>query len=170
MIKYISKNLTISFPVAASYAPGDYARLFWNAGESDIDWATPVDNERHELFDGDSGYFGWGHQTWGHHRWGHAQSRNVPGWGHLPWGHHLWGYGSAILEIIKTITSPGYYAFGIETYDAYGNAHSAGTPGSDAITVSLTPKTPSPLMRDSYDAVSDVLTLRANVLFVGARR
>ena len=168
-IQYIQKNIVLTVPVATTYDPGDYMRLFWNGGTGAIDWDTPPDDKRYELYQDDAGYFGWGHQTWGHFNWGHAQARNVPGWGHFPWGHIPWGHGSGILKFTSNIKDPGYYAFGFITFDEAGNSD-AGARVSDAVTVSLTPETPTALRRVSYDATADVLTLAATVRFVGARR
>ena len=145
---YEPKNVSISFAVG-SYAPGDYVRLHGNSGSGSVDWTNPVDNKKTELFQNDSGYFGWGHIRWGHFRWGHGDARNVAGWGHLPWGNFAWGRGAAIVLVHQQIIDPGYWRFGFSAYDSAGNVHS-GTPGETEEYVSLTPQQPSVLKKNNY--------------------
>jgi len=148
-LKYIPKNITISFTVGSSYKPGDYARLHGNTGVGPVNWTDPVDNRTINLFPNDSGYFGWGHQNWGHFRWSHGQARGVSGWGNLPWGHFPWGRGAMIIKVRRRIRTPGTYAYGFAGYDKAGNKYS-GTAGEVHERVDLTPEKPTPLKKNAY--------------------
>ena len=156
-MKYIPKNVSITFAVPSTMIQGDYVRLFGNSGSGSVNYTTPIDSNRHDLFDGDSGLFGWGYGTWGHHPWGHLNARGVNGWGHLAWGHWGWGYGAAEIEIIKKEISPGDYVYAVQAYDRAGNVD-VGTPEEEGLSVCLTPRTPRALKINNYNSTTNVLT------------
>jgi len=153
-------QITIEFVVPAGYQPGDYARLFGNGGDGNIDWNNPVNNEVFELFGDGAGIYGWGHAPWGHFAWGHAHSVKTPGWGHMPWGHFPWGYGTAVIYAQLTINECGDYKFGFKCYDSLGNLHT-GTPTEVQAVIHIAPDAPTGLKKSSYNKTTDILILEA---------
>ncbi len=156
----MSVQVTIEFIVPVGYLEGDYAKLYGNGGQGDIDWNTPLSNEVFALFPNGAGIFGWGHAPWGHFRWGHAHSQRTPGWGHLPWGRFPWGHGTAIITVKHQVSSCGAYKFGLACYDKLGNLHT-GTPEEVTVNVHIAPPAPSGLKKNTYDKGTDILLLDA---------
>lgn len=150
--------IEIKFCLPSGYREGDYAMLYSNGGEGEIDFDTPVIGDRFDLFPGRAGIFGFGHAPWGHFRWGYAHSMRTMGFGHLPWGHFPWGHGS--IEVIAKVfvSACGDYKFAFGCFDAAGNFHE-GTPAEVELEVHTAPDPPTGLKKGSYDKVTDVLTL-----------
>ena len=153
-----SAMISVSFWVT-NFAQGDYARVFWNAGNGAIDWDTPMDNRKYDLYPDDAGKHGFGHGNFGHHPFGHAHYRGVPGFGRLPFGKHPFGHGAVKITAIKKVFDPGYYLFGFNSYDSKGNKTS-GTPEEIGQVVCLKPPTPSRLKKVSYNYSTKVLSLK----------
>lgn len=92
----MSVLITINFVVGVDYIEGDYAVLFGNGGEGDIDWETPLSGHL-DLFPNRQGIYGYGHAPYGRHRYGMAHSTGPLGYGHLPYGHSPYGLGSELI-------------------------------------------------------------------------
>jgi len=153
-------KITILWAIPAGYQPGDYARLYGNGGSGDINYDTPLTNERFELFQDGGGLLGWGHLPWGHFPWGHGQASRCPGWGHLPWGHFPWGHGTTLIKAEITVAQCGEYKFAFKTFDKSGNVGS-GTPEELTASIHLAPPAPSGLKKISYDKDTKILILEA---------
>jgi len=150
--------LTITAVIGADHLPGDYAYLHSNGGAGEIDWDTPADPERIELFPGGAGIFGFGHAPFGHHRFGHAHSIDTIGFGHLPFGHFPFGHGATRITAELEVTTCGSYTCGFKCYDAAGNPHS-GTPDEVTTVIHIAPDSPAGLKLNDYNKTTDVLTL-----------
>ena len=123
----MSARVTILWAVPAGYEPGDYAMLYGNGGDGDIDYDTPLTNEKYPLFPDNGGIFGFGMAPWGQFPWGMAWAARVPGFGQLPWGKFPWGLGTALLTIKYDVAVCGEYKFALKVFDKLGNP-SSGTP------------------------------------------
>lgn len=156
----MSAKVTIKFVVPAGYQQGDYARLHGNSGSGEIDWDTPVLQEKFDLFPSGAGIFGWGHAPWGHSPWGHPFSMRTLGWGHLPWGKFPWGHGTAVITAEVDIFECGAYKFAFACYDSLGNIHE-GTPEEVTLHIHIAPPVPTGLKKVSYNKDADVLILEA---------
>jgi len=153
----MSAVITIKFAVSLGYSPGDYALLFGNGGSGEINWASPIDNARYELFPKGGGVYGWGYAPWGQFRWGYAWSTRSAGWGYLPWGLFPWGYGTALITATQIVESCGCYKFGFKCYDSLGNENT-GAPGEVEVELHNPPPAPLGLKKNSYNKKTDVLT------------
>lgn len=156
-MKYFPKNIAIDFRVPSGMTRGDYVRLFGNGGSGAVNYTTPLDSSRYDLFRGDSGLFGWSKGRWGHHTWGRQDARGVNGWGKLKWGDFGWGYGAAEINIVRQEQSPATYIYAFQAYDTAGNLDT-GTPDEEAALVCPLPKRPLALKRNSYNSTTDVIT------------
>ena len=152
--------ITVKFTVPSGYQPGDYVQLYGNGGSGDIDWNTPVDNNKYNLFPDGAGIYGWGHMPWGHFFWGHAYCTGTPGWGHMPWGHFPWGYGAVTIQAQAEVSECGDYKFGFKCFDKLGNLHT-GTPEEVAVYIHIAPDAPTGLKKYSYNKTTDILVLDA---------
>jgi len=152
-------NITIRFAVGMGHRPGDYAQIFSNNGSGDVDYTVPFDARRIELMPNGAGWYGFGHGPFGHHPFGKPFGRNIHrGFGHLPFGHHPFGYGGVLIEETVSVTDCGAWTFALVAYDKLGNAHE-GTPNTSTVTVHVAPPKAGPLVKDSYDPDTDILTL-----------
>jgi len=156
----MSARITISFTVPIGHRPGDYAQLHGNGGLGDIEWDTPVNNERQDLFPGGAGIFGYGHAPYGHFRYGHAHSTGTVGYGHNSYGHFPYGHGATELTFHADVTVCGSYKFGVKCFDAAGNAHD-GTPDIETLDIHIAPSAPTGLKLNDYNKTTDILTLDA---------
>lgn len=156
----MSAIIIIKFIVPVGYEDGDYAYLHGNGGSGDIDWDSPLINERFDLFPNGAGIYGFGHAPWGHFRWGHCHSKRTAGWGHLPWGHFSWGHGTAVIMAQVRVESCGEYKFGFACYDSLGNVHQ-GAPEEALVSVHIHPPAPTGLKKNIYDKDTDILILDA---------
>ncbi|MFA5554905.1 MAG: hypothetical protein WCZ89_02315 [Phycisphaerae bacterium] len=144
----MAKIITISFAVPFGYRPGDYAVLYSNAGDGDIDWDNPA-SEHLPLFPNGAGIHGWGYAPWGYFSWGYAQSRLCEGWGYLPWGHFPWGYGTAVIFARYRAEQCGDYQFAFKLFDELGNPQS-GDSGIAQAEVHIPPQPVTGLVKTSY--------------------
>lgn len=151
-------KVTIMFAVATGYLPGDYAKLCGNGGAGDVDYDTPLDATRHELFPRGAGNYGFGHAPFGHFRFGHSHSVNCPGFGSLPFGHFPFGHGTAIVTATTEVDECGTYKFGFAVFDELGNPQT-GTPDEVTLDIHVAPAKPSRLTKSNYNKTTDVLTL-----------
>ena len=156
----MSAKITITWAVPAGYQPGDYARLYGNGGNGDIDYDTPLTNEQFELFQDGGGIYGWGYQPWGHTPWGKPWATKVPGWGHLPWGHSPWGYGTTVIQTQYTVTQCGTYKFAFKLFDKLGNENT-GIPEEAEVVIHIAPPQPTGLKKVSYNKDMHILVLEA---------
>jgi len=156
----MSAAVTISFAVPAAYNRGDYAVLYSNGGDGEIDFDTPVDSQRYELFPDGAGIYGFGHVPFGHYRFGHGSSIRTAGFGHMPFGHYPFGHGTAIVEATIEVEECGSYKFAFGCFDSAGNAHE-GSPGEAEVEVHISPAAPAALTKTSFDKDTGVLVLAA---------
>ena len=154
----MSAVVTVSFAVPAGYKSGDYAIIYGNNGDGDINWNQPLSNEKFQLFPNGAGIYGYGHAPYGHHRYGRAHSVLCDGYGHLPYGHHPYGYGTALIKMKVRIESCGLYKFGCKVFDSLGNQQ-VGLSGEVEAEIHIKPPIPDGLKKVSYDKDTDVLVL-----------
>jgi hypothetical protein len=140
----MSAVVTVKFVVGLGYVEGDYAMLHGNGGSGDIDWETPLSQQRYDLFPNRGGIFGFGHAPFGHFRFGHAHSMRTRGFGHLPFGHFPFGHGAVQISAEHKVTCCGGYKFGFACYDAAGNQHT-GRPRQVTIDVHIAAEKPAGL-------------------------
>ena len=157
----MSAKVILTFCTPADCEAGDYAILYGNGGDGEIDWVNPLLNGRKfDLFPMGGGIYGWGHAPWGHFPWGHALSMRTLGWGHLPWGHFPWGHGTALISTEVPIVVCGDYKFAFVAFDSLGNAN-VGDPQEISLTIHTAPPMPTGLTKYSYNKDTDVLILNA---------
>lgn len=151
--------ITIKFLATPDHRPGDYAQLYSNGGDGDIDWNTPVSSRRHPLYPGDAGQYGFGRTPFGRTPFGHGQAIGVnTGFGHGPFGRTPFGHGATVVTATHAVTACGMYKYGIKTFDAAGNENE-GTPAEETLSVHVTPPRATPLKPLSYDKATDILIL-----------
>ena len=80
------------------------------------------------------------------------------GFGHLPFGHFPWGLGSAQITATHKVAECGTYKYAFKVFDAAGNPQS-GAPEEVSLTVDTAPPRPTGLKKQSYNNITDVLTL-----------
>jgi hypothetical protein len=154
----MSARITLKFVVPLTARPGDYARLYSNNGDGDVDFTTPMDNEKIELFPNGSGNYGWGLAPWGNFPWGQALSIATQGWGLAPWGLFPWGYGAVVIIRSVQVEDCGNWQFAFQSFDALGNVN-IGTPGVASAVIHIAPPAPAGLKKVSYDPETGDLTL-----------
>ena len=155
-----SEKITITWCVPLGYMPGDYARLYGNGGEGEIDYDTPLTNEKFDLFPDGGGIYGWGLQPWGLTPWGLPWSTHTPGWGLQPWGLGPWGYGTAVIKAQYIVQACGDYKFALKIFDKLGNPNE-GSPQELEAVIHIAPPAPTGLKKVSYDKDTDILVLEA---------
>jgi hypothetical protein len=156
----MSARVTIIWVVPMGYSSGDYAQLFGNGGDGDIDYDPPLTNEKYPLFPDGGGIYGWGHAPWGLFAWGHAWATRVSGWYHLPWGKFPWGFGSAVITVKYDVAVCGEHKFALKVFDKLGNANT-GTPEELAASIHLAPPAPTGLKKNIYAPETQILILNA---------
>jgi hypothetical protein len=154
----MSATITLKLIVPLSASPGDYAMLYANSGDGDIDFNTPLTGEKIDLFPDGDGNYGWGLAPWGKFPFGQALSVNTQGWGLAPWGLFPFGYGAVIIVCTVGVADCGDWKFAFKTFDAAGNAN-AGSPGEVTASVHITPQAPVGLKKVLYDPATGDLTL-----------
>ncbi len=154
----MSAVITITSLIPAGYAQGDYAQLHSNGGSGEIDWNTPVDTTRYDLFPDGAGLHGFGHGPFGSFPFGHAWADRVRGFGHLPFGDFPFGSGCVQIEATHRVTQCGAYKYGLACYDESGNAHS-GSPAEASVDVHIAPAAPAGLRQSTYSRSAATLTL-----------
>lgn len=152
--------ITISYLVADRFDPGDYAMLHGNGGSGDVDYNTPLTDQKIPLFPNGAGVYGFGRAPFGSFPSGRAFVTGVPGFGLCPFGLFPFGQGAATIFTKVTVTECGAYKFAFGCYDKLGNIH-AGTPQEVTANVHLQPDPPTGLKKKSYDKSTDILTLEA---------
>ena len=150
--------ITVDFVVPVGCVPGDYAVLYGNGGSGDIDWDTPVSDQKYELFPNGGGIYGFGCAPFGSVPFGQAYSTRCPGFGNLPFGRGPFGYGSAWIKAKLKVTQCGDYKFGFELFDKAGNENE-GTPGEVTTVVHIAPGAPLSLSKTSYNKSTGNLVL-----------
>ncbi|MFA5761808.1 MAG: hypothetical protein WC877_08635 [Dehalococcoidales bacterium] len=145
----MSAKVTISFAVPAGYKPGDYAVLYSNNGDGDIDWETPVSAEKHQLFPNGAGIYGYGQAPYGQHRYGQAHAVLCSGYGQLPYGQHPYGLGGVLIQAKVNVIYCGIYKFGFKVFDSLGNPQQ-GSSGVIQTAVHIAPPAPLGLKKVSY--------------------
>jgi hypothetical protein len=156
----MSARVTITWAVPVGYQQGDYAMLYGNAGSGDIDYDTPLTNEKYPLFPDGGGIYGWYHTPWYHFGWYHGQASRVSGWYHLPWYHFPWYFGSTIITVKYDVEVCGEYKFALQVFDRLGNV-SIETPEQLEASIHIAPPAPTGLKKNSYDPDTDILILDA---------
>ena len=154
--------VTIRFAVpGGQYRIGDYCQLHGDDGSGTIDWDTPLDDSKFELFKDDGGYHGWYNMPWYKFPWYHGQSRDCQGWYHMPWCYFPWYHGTSVIEMEALIEICGTFKFGLKAFDKLGNEH-VGQAGQAEIEVHIAPATPVGLKKNNYDPVGNLLVLDVN--------
>jgi hypothetical protein len=151
-------TITIQLIVPLTAIPGDYAMLYANGGDGAMDWDSPVDSERLDLFPGGNGILGFGLAPFGLHSFGLPLSVGTQGFGLAPFGLHPFGLGATVITKQVSVADCGDWLFGFKTFDAAGNPNT-GTPGSASAAVHITPAAPLGLTTVSYDPTTGNLTL-----------
>jgi hypothetical protein len=152
-------KITLQFVVPVGHCPGDYAVLYGNGGEGNIDWNTPL-SENLDLFPGGGGILGLGQTPLGQTPLGQPWADNCPGLGQLPCGLDPCGLGSSLISASHYVEACGNYKFAFTCYDSLGNIQE-GTPEEAQIEIHLAPAAPSRLKKHSYNKDTDVLVLEA---------
>lgn len=145
----MSARITILWSVPPGYQPGDYARLYGNNGSGDIDYDSPLTNNKFDLFPQRGGLLGWYHMPWYHFPWYYGQASRCSGWYHLPWYHFPWYYGAALLKHEMLVDFCGDYKFAFKVFDKCGNENT-GTPEEVEISVHIAPPAPTGLKKGTY--------------------
>lgn len=153
-------RIHLSFCVPVGHLPGDYAKLFSNAGSGNISWVTPLNNEIYNLFPQGAGIYGYGMTPYGQTPYGRPFAMRTAGYGQLPYGIHPYGLGTAVIEAVHKVDECGVYKFAFGCYDRLGNSHE-GTPEEKAVEVHLAPPAPAGLKKVSYDNDTQILILEA---------
>ena len=135
-IKYIPEPVVLTANISG-YDDGDYAQIYSNSGDGDIDYDTAHDTRQIDLTD----------DQW-----------TTLGWGDMPWGDGAWGDGYTTMEIIAQADVPGLWGFGFIVYDTAGNSNE-GTPGEAEVYITPRPKKPGAMTQSSYDSTNNILTL-----------
>ncbi len=142
--------VTILWAIPTGYQPGDYARLYGNGGAGDIDYNTPLTNEKFDLFPDGGGLLGFGLAPFGNFPFGRGVAARCPGFGCLPFGSFPFGHGTTLIKAQLTINQCGEYKFAFKVFDKAGNANS-GTPQELTADIHLAPPAPSGLKKISYN-------------------
>lgn len=155
----MSAKVTLQFCVPVGCEPGDYAQLFGNSGEGDIDYDTPLlRGRKFDLFPMGSGIYGFGKTPFGETPFGLPWSTRTRGFGELPFGLHPFGLGTAVIEAETIVAVCGDYKFAFAAFDSLGNPDE-GDPEEISVTVHTAPPAPTGLVKHSYDPDTDILVL-----------
>jgi len=152
-------NVTIRIGVPVGYTPGDVARLCGDGGSGTVDYDNPLPGHAMPLFPDGTGVYGCGYAPCGAAPCGgHWLVGTWPGCGRAPCGVDPCGTGGPILTAHTRVTACGTYKFGFRIEDQAGNAN-AGSPGEVAVAVHTAPLRPTRLTKNSYDPLTETLTL-----------
>jgi len=155
----VSATIAIEFLSPPDAAPGDYAQLFANGGDGEVDYDTPADALRYDLAPNGARSLGFGEGAFGLMPFGDAQSAGLLGFGEGPFGLGPFGAGSLTVRIVHLVDHCGDWLFAVKAFDSLGNPQAD---PCEELPLSIHIGPPPPAIRPtklSYDRAADVLIL-----------
>ena len=150
-------HAVVSLPRRGTIELGSVARLFWDAGTGQMDYAEPLAVQK--VWPEPADKWGWGQDGFGCGDFGYS-GRAALGWGRGSFGGGEFGFDADLLVFESEALPVGTYQFAVRIMDAKGNSDVGEV---EKVTLSIDPRPEGPeLTMASYDEVTGELVLEIN--------